>query len=137
MYKLFKAFALIPMVMLFISTGHASSLTLKAVLNSFPQIANFKPSPYVLHITKGQAIKNINGKQYELRLCQFELNKPSEFQNKTLRTVIETKKLLSLKAKMRNDGHGKVEYFTSPQGMKKEGIHFLLSLRQQKAEKSP
>ncbi len=137
MYKLFKAFALIPMVVVCISTGHAASLTLKEVLHSFPQVANFKPSQHVLHITKGQAIKNINGKQYELRFCQFELSKPSEFQAKTFYTFVEAKNLLPLEAKTSNLGYGELEVFKSSIDMENEGIYYLLSLRQHKEEKSP
>lgn len=105
------------------------AVKLEAVLKAYPQVNDFKPSPYAFHSSLEDALKDIDGKKWELRYFTF-FDGENKLQNMSFGEFVQ-KFNLTEKLELQNmsyNSYSKTFFFTQDEDLANQGIYFTLSL---------
>ena len=111
------------------TAGQSKALTLQEVCSAAPEIANHRPSKKVSPVG-GTEVK-VNGITYEIRLFFLD-DMPKNTHGKTFKEVLSSFNILEKELKRIDQGYGPLYAASSTEEMKKEGVHFVLSMRKSK-----
>lgn len=114
---------------LLLLTSGSNAVTLQQVFNASPQLANFTPGPYALHISDAEATVKIDGKLWEVRYATYT-DASGAARHRTLQQLADDYNVEDQEGKEFevNPALKTTTWFASD-SMKNDGIYYTVSIK--------